>query len=293
VMFYTHYVTFGDFPEEYKNIEKASAVIVPVPLEVTGTYLSGTKLAPDEIILASRALEWFDESLEFEPFRKGIATISAPQWERGNLTSCILKLEDLMDELIEEEKFPVVIGGEHILTLGNIRGVLKHYNDISCLILDAHADLRDDYDKTNLSHACVTRRILELGLKSVVEVGVRSLSREEHEFIGSGNSIKVIKARDYLRDEKFFIDSILNLLSDNVFISIDGDVFDPSTLPMVGTPEPGGLLWYNVINLLEEIFTHKNIVGCDLVEVLGTDRASCFISARLVYKLIAYRFFYE
>lgn len=292
-MLYTHYVTFGDFPEEYKDIENARAVIVPVPLEVTSTYLTGTRFAPDEIILASRALEWFDEDLEFEPFRKGIATIMALQWERGNLASCILQLEDLIGELIKKKRFPVVIGGEHILTLGNIRGAFRHYNDLSCLILDAHADLRDSYDGTTLSHACVTRRIVELGIKNIVEVGVRSLSREEHEFIDSSNSIKVIKARDYLRDEKFFIDKILSTLTDNIFISIDGDVFDPSILPKVGTPEPGGLLWYNVINLLEEVFAHKNVVGCDLVEVLGVDRVSCFISAKLIYKLIAYKFFYE
>lgn len=293
MMFYSHYITFGDFPEEYKDIERAKAIIIPVPLETTTTYLSGTKLAPDEIILASRALEWFDESLDFEPFRKGIATISTPQWERGDLSSCILHLENLVEELIRQEKFPVIIGGEHSLTLGNIRGALKHYDDLSCLILDAHADLRDEYDGTNLSHACVTRRILELGPKNIVSVGVRSFSREEYEFITSNTSIKVIKARDYLRDERFFIDSILNILSDNVFISIDGDVFDPSILPNVGTPEPGGLLWYNVINLLEEVFAHKNVIGCDLVEVLGIDKVSCFISAKLVYKLIAYKFFYE
>ncbi len=292
-MLYTHYVTFGDFPEEYKDIKNARAVVVPVPLEVTSTYLIGTRFAPDEIILASRALEWFDEDLEFEPFRKGIATVMAPQWERENITSCILQLEELIGELMAEEKFPVVIGGEHILTLGNIRGALKHYSDLSCLILDAHADLRNSYDRTTLSHACVTRRISELEIKSIVEVGIRSLSREEHEFISSNNSIRVIKARDYLRDERHFIDNILNILSDNVFISIDGDVFDPSILPKVGTPEPGGLLWYNVINLLEEVFAHKNVVGCDLVEVLGIDKVSCFISAKLVYKLIAYRFFYE
>lgn len=292
-MFYTHYVTFGDFPEEYKDIDRAKAVIVPVPLEETGTYLSGTRFAPDEIILASRALEWFDESLEFEPYKKGIATIAAPLWERGNVLSCLSLLEEIVSEIVRADKFPVVIGGEHTITLGNVKGILSQYSDLSCLILDAHSDLRESYDRTAFSHACVTRRISELGIKNIVEIGVRSLSIEEYEYINSANNINVIKARDYLRDPKFFEENIPNMLGDNVFISIDMDVFDPSLISAVGTPEPGGLSWYNVISILEEVFAHKNIVGCDVVELLGTNKASCFIAAKLIFKLIAYKFFYE
>lgn len=291
--FYTHYITFGDFPEEYKDIEKAKAIIVPVPLEETETYLSGTRFAPDEIMLASRALEWFDESLDFEPFRKGIATISAPLWERGNVTSCLSQVEDIVERIVGESKFPVIIGGEHTITLANVRGVLKHYSNLSCLIFDAHADLRTIYDRSSFSHACVTRRISELNVESIVEVGIRSLSLEENDYINSVDNIKAIKARDFLRDQKFFIEHICSMLSDNVFISVDMDVFDPSLVPAVGTPEPGGLLWYNVIDILEEVFAHKNVVGCDVVELLGTNKTSCFITAKLIYKLIAYKFFYE
>ncbi|MBC7319219.1 agmatinase [bacterium] len=293
IMFYTHYVTFGDFPEEYKDIEKARAIIVPVPLEETSTYLSGTRFAPDEVILASRALEWFDESLEFEPFRKGIATIASPLWERGNVTSCLSQLEETVEEIIRQGKFPIVIGGEHTITFADVRGVLKHYSDLSCLIFDAHADLRSSYDRSSFSHACVTRRISELDIESIVEVGIRSLSLEENDYINSTDKVRVIKARDFLRDPKFFIENISSMLSDNVFISIDMDVFDPSLVPAVGTPEPGGLLWYNVIDILEEVFAHKNVVGCDVVELLWMDKTSCFITARLIYKLIAYKFFYE
>lgn len=292
-MFYTHYVTFGDFPDEYKDIDKARAIIVPVPFEETGTFLSGTRFAPDEIILSSRALEWFDESLEFEPYRKGIATIASPQWERGNVLSCLSKLEELVGEIISQGKFPVAIGGEHTITLGNVRGALKHYSDLSCLILDAHSDLRASYDKTSFSHACVVRRISELGIRNIVEIGIRSISIEENDYINSVNNIKVVKARDYLRDPNFFVDNISDMLGDNVFISVDMDVFDPSLIPAVGTPEPGGLSWYNVIDILEEVFSSKNVVGCDVVELLGTDKRSCFITARLIYKLIAYKFFYE
>lgn len=292
-MFYTHYVTFGDFPEEYKDIEKARAIIVPVPLEETSTYLSGTRFAPDEIILASRALEWLDESLGFEPFRKGIATIASPLWERGNVISCLSQLEEIVEEIISQGKFPVIIGGEHTITLANVRGALKHYSNLSCLILDAHADLRSIYYRSSFNHACVTRRISELDVEGIVGIGIRSLSLEENDYINSTDRIKVIKARDFLRDPKFFVENISSMLSDNVFISIDMDAFDPSIVPAVGTPEPGGLLWYNVIDILEEVFAHKNVVGCDIVELLGTDKTSCFITARLIYKLIAYKFFYE
>lgn len=291
--FYTHYVTFGDFPEEYKDIEKAKAIIVPVPLEETGTYLSGTRFAPDAIILASRALEWFDESLDFEPFRKGIATIASPLWERGNVISCLSQVEEVVKEIINQSKFPIIIGGEHTITIANVKGVLQRYNNLSCLIFDAHTDLRDIYDRSSFSHACVTRRITELDVDSIVEVGIRSLSLEENDYIDSVDNVRVIKARDFLRDPKFFIDHISSMLSDNVFISIDMDVFDPSLVPAVGTPEPGGLLWYNVIDILEEVFAHKNVVGCDVVELLGINNTSCFITAKLIYKLIAYKFFYE
>ncbi|MGC9064185.1 MAG: agmatinase [bacterium] len=292
-MIYSHYVTFGDFPQEYKELENAKAVIFPVPLEETETYLNGTKFAPDEVILASRALEWFDETLGFEPFRKGIATISAPQWERGNILSCLSKVEDTVATLLDERKFPVVLGGEHTLTIGNINGTLRNYKDLSCLILDAHADFREDYENSKFSHACTTKRLIELGIKSIVILGVRSISREEYECIERYKNIKMIKAVDYMRDPEGSIDELLKFLTDNIFLSVDMDAFDPSLVRAVGTPEPGGFLWYNIIELLGRIFKEKDIVGCDIVELLGTEKVSSYIAAKLIYKLIAYKFFYE
>jgi agmatinase len=292
-MIYPHYITFGDFPEEYKDIERARAIILPVPLEETETYLNGTKFAPDEVIIASRALEWFDEILEFEPFRKGIATIAVPQWERGNILSCLAKIEEIIVEVLGQKKFPIVLGGEHTLTVGNIRGAIKHYKDLSCLILDAHADFREEYDNSKFSHACATRRIVELGVKNVVELGVRSISREEYECIEGYNNIKMIKAIDYLMDTERTTDEVIKSLGDNVFISIDMDVFDPSLVRAVGTPEPGGLSWYNITKLLEKVFKKKNVIGCDIVELLGTEKVSSYITAKLIYKVIAYKFFYE
>jgi len=292
-MIYSHYITFGDFPEEYKDIERAGAIIIPIPLEETETYLSGTKFAPDEVILAARALEWFDETLKFEPFRKGIATIAAPQWERGNILSCLAKIEDIIVEVLMQKKFPIVLGGEHTVTIGDIRGAAKYYNNLSCLILDAHADFREEYDNSKFSHACVARRVLELGIKNVVELGVRSISREEYECIERCSNIKMIKAIDYLMDTERITDEILKFLGDDVFVSIDMDVFDPSLIRAVGTPEPGGFSWYNVIELLEKVFSKKNLIGCDIVELLGTEKVSSYITAKLIYKLIAYKFFYE
>lgn len=292
-MIYSHYVTFGDFPQEYKEIEKAKGIIFPVPLEETGTYLSGTKLAPDEVILASRALEWFDEVLGFEPFKKGIATISAPQWERGNIISCLSKVEETIGEMLNQKKFPITLGGEHTITIGEIKGAIKHYEDLSCLILDAHADFREEYDSSKFSHACTTKRLIELGIKRVVILGVRSISREEHECIAGHKNIKMIRAIDYLKDREGAIKELLNFLGNNVFISIDMDVFDPSLVKAVGTPEPGGFFWYDIIELLERVFKRKDIIGCDIVELLGTEKVSSYIAAKLIYKLIAYKFFYE
>ena len=188
-------------------------------------------------------------------------------------------------ELTRQEKFVVMFGGEHSLSLGVVKALKDKIQDLSVLQLDAHADLRDKYLGTKYSHACVMRRILELC--PIVQVGIRSLSREEQRFLVQNNMHPFLAtpSSDLTSPE-----DITALLSDNVYVTIDLDVFDPSIVPAVGTPEPGGMQWHEALNLLRTVTLHRHVIGFDLVELCpkeGPDSCA-FLAAKLAYKLIGY-----
>jgi agmatinase len=191
--------------------------------------------------------------------------------------------------LISDKKFPVVIGGEHSITPGCVKAFSQSYDDFSILQLDAHTDLREEYGKTKFSHACAMRRCLDI-CKNIVQVGVRSLCSEEADFIKK-NKLKILWAKDTFGNDAWFDDAI-SRLSKNVYITLDLDVFDPSILPSSGTPEPGGLYYYQMLKFLRRVFENKNVVGFDVVELCPNEKdvSSDFTASKILYKMIGYKF---
>lgn len=282
---------FGGLPEEHSRYETSRAVIFPVPLERTTTYETGTRNGPAAILKASRNLELYDEELETEPYREiGIHTLPPIDTMDGNLDEVLAEIFTAQCALLDDDKFPVVLGGEHSLTPPLVAAIAKKYQNLSVLQIDAHAELRDEYQANPSSHACVMRRVLEVC--PAVQVGIRSLSAEEAKAIPRLNT-KIYWAKDIARlPLKSWVAKVLEDLNPNVYLTIDLDAFDPSVVPATGTPEPGGLDWYQITALIRAVASHKKIVGMDVVELLPQpgDHGSDFLAAKLVYKCLGYIF---
>jgi agmatinase len=282
---------FGGLSEEHSQYETSRAVIFPVPLERTTTYEHGTRNGPSAILKASQNMELYDEELELEPYKEiGIHTLPPIDTMDGTLDEVITELFTAQCGLLEDDKFPVALGGEHSLTPPLVSAVTKKYKNLSVLQIDAHADLRDEYQGNPASHACAMRRVLEFC--PTVQVGIRSLSIEEAQAIPHLRT-KVYWANDILRAPlKSWIAKVLSDLSPNVYLTIDLDGFDPSIIPATGTPEPGGLDWHQVTSLIRAVAQHKKIVGMDVVELLPQpgEHASDFLAAKLIYKCLGYIF---
>jgi agmatinase len=276
---------FAGLISPYADLPTAKVVILPVPYDSTTEWHGGTREGPQAIISASQYLELYDIELDREIYKVGIHTLPKVQPLLNSPKEMIDRVYHIARELTGQAKFVVMFGGEHSLSLGMVQALKEKKQDISVLQLDAHADLRNEYLGTKYSHACVMRRILELC--PIVQVGIRSLSWEEQGFLAQNNMhpFFVTPSSDLASPE-----DITALLSDNVYISVDLDVFDPSIMSAVGTPEPGGMQWHEILNLLRTVTLSKRIIGFDLVELCPKEGpASCaFLAAKLAYKLIGY-----
>ena len=262
--------------------------IIPVPLEKTVSYLPGTARGPARILQASRQVELYDPELGFSPYRRGIHTLP-PVDCRGDPAEVLERIEAAVKEL-EGRAVPICLGGEHTLTLGAVRGLRAAGGEFSLLHLDAHADLRESYGGTPLSHASVIRRVRQLGVPTV-SVGVRSLAEEEAEYIAA-EGVRIYPGWKYPAGD-YPWEKIAAALAGRIYISIDLDAFDPSEVPGVGTPEPGGLGWNQALRFFRVLRdSGKTLVGADLVELCPLDGSivSEFFAARLLYKLIGYFF---
>jgi agmatinase len=279
---------FGALPREYSEFKSSRAVIIPIPYEHTTSYKCGTKGGPEAIIAASRNLELYDEELEADPYKIGIYTLEEVEPILGDAGQMEKTLAELTGHLLETHKLPVALGGEHSLSVGLVQALVHRYPDLSVLQLDAHADLRDSYQSNKYSHACTMRRIGELA--PFVSVGIRSLSHSEATWIKE-QALNIFWAKDIIDNDNWQAE-VLGRLSDEVYITIDLDVFDPGIMPAVGTPEPGGLNWYPLLQLLKMVAAKKRVVGFDVVELapLPGNVAPDFMAARLVYKLLGYIF---
>ena len=267
--------------------DESRFVVVPAPFDATASYGAGARFGPERILEASEQLELFDEELLTEPWKAGIFTE-----EPLDLPVVPEKVQDVIrgavGKVLSLEKTPILLGGDHSVTIGAVQAVHNRFGSIDIIYLDAHADLRDEYQGTGLSHACVTRRIWKFG--KVIQAGIRSLSREEWQFL-EGEGRRPVFAREIVDDLDEAIERILAMLSGRpVYVTIDLDCLDPSVMPATGTPEPGGLEWHQLTRILRAVAGNAEIVGFDVVElapVPGLHHPD-FTAARLVYKMIGY-----
>ena len=277
--------TFGGFDCSF---EKSKFVLLPVPYDLTTSYKSGTREGPQAIINASINLEFFDAELKKDISKLGIHTLPFLEQITTSPEKMIATVEEVFNQLIEEKKFPVLLGGEHSLTVGSVKSFHKKNPNIAVLQLDAHADLRDEYQGNPYSHACVAQRILDLNIP-IRQVGIRSISEDNFEKMQKtpSQSLQTFFAKDIYNSHEW-IKEVVDSLPEDVYITIDLDVFDISIMPAVGTPEPGGLDWYLVLKLLTEIVSKKNVIGFDVVELspIAGNIAPDFLAAKLTYKLL-------
>lgn len=265
----------------------AEIAIVPVPFDATTSYRAGARDGPTAILLSSSQLELFDDETLLDITKRGIYTHD-PVSPMLPVEDMVKKIQDVVSDLLKENKFVVTLGGEHSVSIGSINAFYKKFGRMNIIQFDAHSDLRDSYLGTEFNHGCVMRRVYDLG--NIIQIGIRAMSEEEWYFLKEKNNFPFF-ARDIVGNLHASLNSILVKLEDlPTYITFDLDCLDPSIMPAVGTPVPGGLGWYDVLYILKSITQHTNIIGFDVVELspLPGYHAADFLSANLVYKLLNY-----
>ncbi len=276
--------------EASQKIEN-KVVVVPFGLEKTVSYGGGTKNGPKEIIKASHQVELFDEELNKEPYKEiGIKTLK-PFPIKKTISSALDQLSKINEEILSKNKFPIIFGGEHSITPGSIRPFVKKYNEITLLHFDAHADLRESYNGEKFSHASAIKRCLDFKNIKVVSFGIRNLSQPEMNFYENNrNRVEIFWGKD---KKNWDLTRLENIFKDkNVYITFDVDGFDASIMPATGTPEPGGLLWEDVLPIIKKVCQISKIVGADIIELAPIKNFDSynFLVAKLAYKILAYTF---
>jgi agmatinase len=279
-------MNFADIPSEFASYEKASVVVLPIPFDATSTWIKGADKGPEAILEAASNMELYDIETDSQVYEKGIF-LARPVNTTKDPKKMVHAVYEKVKNYIKDNKFLVMLGGEHSVTIGSVIAYAENFTDLTVLQLDAHTDLRPEYLNSIYNHACVMARVSELC--PAVQVGIRSMDVVEKPF--------VVKEKLFLAEtvvnEPGWIGQVVDQLTSNVFITIDLDVFDPSCMPSTGTPEPGGLFWYQVIDLLREVFRKRNVVGFDIVELCPNEnnKAPDFLAAKLIYKLLSYKYF--
>jgi len=279
---------FGGTTPTMVGFDEARVVILPIPFDRTTSYVPGTRTGPHEILVASSHMELWDEETQTDVHSIGICTLPEIEFPFATMEEVVAELRRVAGELVKRGKFPIFLGGEHSITPPIVAAVAEQHKNLSVLQIDAHADLRRDYMGTPHSHACAMRRTLEFA--RTTQVGIRSLSTEEAADIPSLNTTIFY---DYnMRQDPKWMDRVVDSLDKNVYITIDVDGFDPAIMPATGTPEPGGLSWYEGLSLLRKVIEQRNVVAWDIVELspMGGNVAPNFLCAKLIYKMLAYRF---
>ncbi len=272
---------------EYSNFLTAKYCIFPVPYERTTTYGTGTRLAPEAIVEASQQVELYDEELDAESYRVGIFTMPRRDFSVNmGIPDCLATIYHDVQNLLQQDKFIISLGGEHSITYPLVRAFVEKYPKLTVLQLDAHADLRAEYQDSHYNHACVMARVHELA--PVVGIGIRSLSREEKFWIDQDHLPMWFAYQ--MHSNPNWMDGVLATLHEPIYITLDVDYFDPAIIPTTGTPEPGGMLWSPTLQFLRRVFTEKKIVGFDVVELAPKKdfHAADFLVAKLIYKMIGF-----
>lgn len=280
-------------PEDYGTFEKAHFVAAAVPVEAAVSYGAGASRGPAAILEASQQVELFDVEEANEPYRAGIATAVFPE-KFSNVKEALAYAHDITTEILNQQKIPVILGGDHSLTPGVVGAFAAKDVSFSIFHIDAHSDLRDSFHGDPHSHAAALRRCLAFpAVRTLVQAGIRNVSSDpddgsEYAFIQDNTDrVKIFFAKDM---DSWNLADMIDALAHDVYITIDVDGLDPSIMPATGTPEPGGMDWYRTIRLLKEVCSKKNVIGFDIVELAPIPgfHAPDFLVAKLAYKLIGY-----
>lgn len=271
--------------EVVHGYDESQIIIVPVPYDATSTYIRGADKGPAAILDASPALEFYDIETGTEVNKRGIHTLPPvdPGPDPSVLTDAVYMT---VSGILDGKRFPVVIGGNHTVSIGAFRAASEAFAGLTILQLDAHSDLRPVYEGSHLNHACAAARAREYA--PLVQVGIRSMAAEELPYV---DGERIFYAHRLWEDSSLYRKA-LDLLSDNVWITVDLDVFDPSVMPSTGTPEPGGPDYRELLSFLRDVMEKRNVVGFDVVELCPseTNKAPDFMAAKLIYQMLSYRF---
>ncbi len=281
-----YHFSFAGLEGEYADYERALFVVVPVPYDATTSYGAGARKGPYAIIESSIQLELYDDELDIDSYMFGIHTLPSlepmiePEKMHHSIQACLSRI-------LDKNKIPVILGGDHSISIAPVRAFYERGNDFTVIHFDAHTDLRDSYQGSKFSHACVMRRVADLKIP-IVQIGIRSLSREDAQFLREAPLIKTFFARDVYQNND--ISAIIKSINTKkIYISFDVDAFDPSIIPATGTPEPGGLNWYQITSIIKGLAEQFDIIGFDVVELAPNNPSpSEFIISKLIYKIIGY-----
>ncbi|MFD1094900.1 agmatinase [Salegentibacter chungangensis] len=277
---------YAGIPDKYARIDEAKVVLIPVPYDGTSTWQKGADKGPEAFLEASENMELYDIETRSEVYKKGIY-LAPPVSENSSPEKMVEAVYKTTKNYIKQDKFVTLFGGEHSVSIGSIRAFNEAFEDLTVVQLDAHADLRPEYEGSKCNHACAVHEASKT--TNLVQVGIRSMDVSETEHMDEN---QVYFAHDLYED---WMDDAIGQMTPNVFITIDLDAFDPSILPSTGTPEPGGLFWYETLEFLKMMFKKKNVVGFDIVELCPNknERSSDFLAAKLYYKMLSYKFKYQ
>ncbi|WP_298764174.1 agmatinase [uncultured Polaribacter sp.] len=277
--------TYAGIPQEFGNLSTSKIVIIPVPYDGTSTWQKGADKGPQAFLEASENMELYDIETDSEVYKEGVF-LADPITENTSPEEMVEAVHQETKKYINRNKFVTVFGGEHSISIGTIRAFNECFNDLTVLHIDAHADLRKEYEGSKCNHACAVYEANQN--TNLVQVGVRSMDISEKREM---NSDKVFFAHEMAVNEDW-MDDVIDQLSKNVFITFDLDALDPSIMPSTGTPEPGGLFYYETLEFLKMVFQQKNVVGFDMVELCpnASEKSSDFLAAKLFYKMLSYKF---
>ncbi len=274
---------YAGIPDKYARIDDAKVVLIPVPYDGTSTWQKGADKGPAAFLEASENMELYDIETQSEVYKQGIYLAPAVS-ENSSPEKMVESVYKTVKNYLKQDKFVTLFGGEHSVSIGSIRAFSESFEELSVVQIDAHADLRKSYEGSSCNHACALHEASKN--TNLIQVGIRSMDASEKEFMDEN---RVYFAHDLYED---WMEDAIGQMTPNVFITIDLDAFDPSILPATGTPEPGGLLWYETLDFLKMIFKTKNVVGFDIVELCPNEnhKASDFLAAKLYYKMLSYKF---
>ena len=276
---------FAGIPDEHARLDSAKIVLIPVPYDGTSTWQKGADKGPEALLHAAENMELYDIETDTEVYRQGIHL--APAITQSDSPEAMVNaVYASAKDFIKRNKFVTVVGGEHSISIGTIRAFNELFEDLTVLQIDAHADLRKEYEGSRYNHACAVYEASQT--TNLVQVGIRSMDVLEKTVMDED---KTFFAHETVQDD-YWLDNVLEACTDNVFITFDLDAFDPSILPSTGTPEPGGLFWYETMDFLKRVFEEKNVVGFDIMELCPNehDKSSDFLAAKLYYKMLSYKF---